>query len=109
MVCYFLEQERWNCSRFGFDKLRYYDLYKGDFAVEDYATANFSKQQRSIMAQLRAGILSQELEIGRYRNVPLGEMTCKICLSGAVEDVYVSVRIIGILGLTILAKYIFGR
>ena len=42
---FILEQERWNCSRFGFDKLRY-NLCKGDLAVDDYVTANFSKQQR---------------------------------------------------------------
>ena len=83
---FFLEQERWNCARFGFDKLRYYNLYKGDFAVEDYVTANFSKQQRSIMAQFRAGILPLEIEVGRYWHVPLMEWMCKICLSGELED-----------------------
>ena len=40
---FILEQERWNFSRFGFDKLCYYNLYKGDFAVEDYVMANFSE------------------------------------------------------------------
>ena len=83
---FILEQEHWNCSPFGFDKLLYYNLYKGDLAVEDYVTANFSKQQRSIMAQFRAGVLPLEIEVGRYQNVPLGERTCKICLSGVVED-----------------------
>ena len=83
---FILEQERWNCSRFGFDKLRYYNLYKGDFTVEYYVTRNFSKQQRFIMAQFRAGILPLEIEVGRLRNVPFGERTYKICLSGEVED-----------------------
>ena len=83
---FILEQEHWNCSRFGFEKLLYYNLYKGDFAVEDYVTANFSKQQRFIIAQFGAGVLPLEIEVGRYQNVPLGERTCKICLSGEVED-----------------------
>ena len=40
------------------------------------------------MAQFRAGILPLEIEVGRYRNVPLSERICRMCNSGQVEDDY---------------------
>ena len=70
---FILEQECWNCAQFGFDKMWHYNLYTGDYTIEDYVTANFSRQQRSIMAQFGAGILMLEIEVSRYRNVLLRE------------------------------------
>ena len=46
---------------------------------------NLTRYQRSIFAQFRHGILPLEIEVGRYRNVPLEDRICQICFT-AVED-----------------------
>ena len=66
-------------------KLRYYNLYKYEKAPEDYLLLDISKYQRSIFSQFRYGILPLEIEVGRYRDVPLPNRTCQIC-SQEVED-----------------------
>ena len=47
---------------------------------------NISKHQRSLFAQFRSGILPLEIEVGRFRDLPLNERICKVCNSGAIED-----------------------
>ena len=42
----------------------------------------------SIFAQFRAGILPLQVEVWRFRNVLLGELTCTLCNQGDVEDEY---------------------
>ena len=41
---------------------------------------------RSLIAQFRAGILPLNIEVGRYRNVPLEEHLCMLCDDNVVED-----------------------
>ena len=38
------------------------------------------------MAQFRLGILPLEIEVGRFRNIPLANRICQMCNSGVVED-----------------------
>ena len=48
-----------------------------------------SKYQRSIMAQLRLGILPLAIETGRYTNIPVNERYCFSCKhEKKVEDEY---------------------
>ena len=47
---------------------------------------NLTKYQRSILAQLKCGVLPLNIETGRFVNQPLELRTCDMCLSGAVED-----------------------
>ena len=83
-----LEEHEWNLSRFNSDKLRYYNMYKACYAPEEYVLSDISKRQRSLLAQFRAGILPLEVEVGRFRNIPLSERTCKLCNLNNVEDEY---------------------
>ena len=53
---------------------------------EEYLKINISKHQRSIYAQFRAGILPLQVEVGRYRNIPLEERLCTLCDEHDVED-----------------------
>ena len=48
--------------------------------------SNLSRYQRSLLTQLKFGILPLKIETDRYQGVPLEERTCKICDSGMVED-----------------------
>ena len=75
----------WDFSRYKSDKLRYYNLYKYDKDAEEYTKMNINKYQRSMFAQFRCGILPLEIEVGRYRDIPLKERICQLC-NNAVED-----------------------
>ena len=81
-----ISEADWECKRYRFPKLRYYNMYKSVFYVEDYVKCNMPKWQRSILAQFRAGILPLEVEIGRYQNIELQNRICKICSLSEVED-----------------------
>ena len=76
----------WDLKRFSSDKLRYYNLYKLDKSPAEYTSMNISKYQRSLFSQFRAGILPLEIEIGRYKHIPLNERLCRVCNNGAIED-----------------------
>ena len=76
----------WDIKRYKSEKLRYYNLYKYDNTPAEYVMMNISKYQRSLFAQFRSGILPLEIEIGRYRNIPLELRVCKMCHLGVVED-----------------------
>ena len=56
-----IDLENWNINRYK-DKLRYYNMYKSDKEKEDYFFLNITRYQRSLMAQLRLGILPLEIE-----------------------------------------------
>jgi len=75
----------WDINRYKADKLRYYNLYKYDKSPEIYTKLNISKYHRSLFAQFRCGILPLEIEVGRYRDIPLELRICQLCHS-AVED-----------------------
>jgi len=60
-------------------------LFKNNFKLENYIQLNIPKTQRSIMAQLRLGILPLSIETGRFNNIPSNERYCHFCKS-LVED-----------------------
>ena len=77
--------ERWDLNRYK-DKLRYYNMYKYSREKEEYLSFNITRYQRSLMAQFRLGIIPLEIEVGRFRNIPLANRICQMCNSGVVED-----------------------
>ena len=44
------------------------------------------KKYRSVVAQLRSGILPLEIETGRWKGTELDHRLCQLCRSGCVED-----------------------
>ena len=81
-----LDSQDWDINRYKSQKLRYYNLYKYEKGNEDYLNLDISKYQRSILAQFRCGILPLQIEVGRYRNVPLCDRLCEVCDTNSVED-----------------------
>ena len=81
-----LNENEWENKRYRFPKLRYYNMYKATFSVEDYVKCNMPKWHRSVLAQFRAGILPLEIEIGRYTNTEIQNRLCKFCLLNDIED-----------------------
>ena len=61
-------------------------MHKYDKSPELYLDLNINKYHRSLFAQFRCGILPLEIEIGRYRDIPLEKRLCQVCKNGSVED-----------------------
>ena len=77
---------KWNKAVLSKPKLRTYKLLKSVWGVENYLLFNLTRFERSLVAQLRLGILPLRLETGRFLDEKVEERTCKLCNSGAVED-----------------------
>ncbi len=67
-------------------KLRIYKQIMTDGEVEKYVKLNISSGERSMLAQLRMGILPLRIETGRYTNMKLSERFCQICNVVKIED-----------------------
>ncbi len=69
-------------------KLDFLAILKPALGVEPFVKLNMSKYERSLLAQLRYGILPLQLETGRYNNEARENRFCRICNEGIVEDQY---------------------
>ena len=67
-------------------KLRTYCLFKEVYTTEHYVKYIDQKCQRSLMSQIRSGVLPLQIEVGRYHNIPLDNRTCQVCNTGVIED-----------------------
>ncbi len=66
------------------------DVYKGiktEFGVEKYLKLNLDKYDKSLLSQLRYGILPLRVETGRYKNERREERICTLCDAQTVEGV----------------------
>ena len=50
-------------------KLGTYILFKSEYCTENYLKLYLSRSHRSLLAQLRTGILPLRIETGRYQNI----------------------------------------
>jgi len=78
--------EKWETERGQKLKLRTYNMYKWGYCVEDYVSMNIDKYTRSLIAQSRFGILPLQIEVGRYRGIPINERLCVFCANNEIED-----------------------
>jgi hypothetical protein len=67
-------------------KLRLYCKLKDNLDTEPYVKLNLTTSQRSLLAQLRLGILPLRLETGRFTNMKISDRICQICQSNNIED-----------------------
>jgi hypothetical protein len=81
-----LQQSTWTTSLYSKPKLRTYKTFKSTLETEWYVRSRLSRTKRSLLAQLRAGVLPLKVETGRFRRIPLDQRRCEICNSGKVED-----------------------
>jgi hypothetical protein len=90
-------QSRWSVEIKNKPKLRTYILFKDIYESEKYVTYYLSRYQRSLLAQLRFGILPLHIETGRYQNkkdettgqfrkLKYKERLCIFCDRNEVED-----------------------
>ena len=78
-------KDMWSDSVARKPKLRTYIKFKCSFESENYVKYCNNRKDRSLMAQLRLGILPLKLETGRFKNVPVNERLCENC-TDSVED-----------------------
>ena len=62
-------QVEWEQQCKNMPKLRTYNLFKEVYETEEYFKIYLSRKQRSIVAQLRTGILPLRIETGRNENI----------------------------------------
>ncbi len=68
-------------------KLELYDALKCNYGVEKYLLLNNDKYEKSLLSQLRYGILPLRLETGRYVNERREERLCTLCSTNTVETI----------------------
>ena len=66
-------------------KLRTYVTFKNDINVATHINCNMPKYDRSLVSQLRLGILPLRIETGRFSNLDETERICLICNSSLVR------------------------
>ena len=76
----------WKANLLYKPKLRTYRLFKFTFGTEKYVSLNLDRNYRSLLAQIRLGILPLRLETGRIKNEKVDERICLICSDNLVED-----------------------
>ncbi len=78
--------QEWQNSSVNMSKLDIYRAIKSDFGVEKYLELNISKYEKSLLSQLRYGILPLRVETGRFVNESRQNRICKLCDLNQVED-----------------------
>ena len=81
-----LEKQAWHQSLNEYPKLRFYRKFKQEKCLEPYVYKVQSRSHRSILAQLRCGILPLKVETGRFTQIPLDYRLCVFCECNVVED-----------------------
>ena len=76
----------WKADVISKPKLRTYIRFKSEFKTEEYLNLNISRHRRSLVSQVRLGILPLEIEVGRFRGIPADRRICKCCLINVPED-----------------------
>ena len=54
--------------------------------IQTLVKSNVSRYQRSLLTQVKFGILPLKIETDRYQGIPLDERICKLCDSDSIED-----------------------
>ena len=67
-------------------KLRTYMKFKTSYQTENYVKINMQRNERSILAQFRCGILPLRIETGRFVGEKPEERLCRLCDNNTPED-----------------------
>ncbi len=76
----------WQQSTLNMNKLDVYRSVKKEFGVEKYLELNISRYEKSLLSQLRYGVLPLRIETGRFVNEPRENRLCCLCNMNCVED-----------------------
>ena len=76
----------WQTELVSKPKLRTYIKFKDAIYPEPYVLRINSRLKRSLLAQLRIGILPIRVETGRFRGLTVEERVCEMCNLGKIEN-----------------------
>ncbi len=76
----------WLSSCTKMSKLDLYSQIKPTFGIEPFLTLNIDRYEKSLLSQLRYGILPLRVETGRFGGEKHCDRICTLCNSGSVED-----------------------
>ncbi len=79
-------ESKWRRKVESMDKLDIYSKIKTTFGSERYLLINIDRYEKSLLSQLRYGILPLRVETGRFIGEKHNDRTCTLCNSGNVED-----------------------
>lgn len=81
-----ITQTAWRLELHNKPKLRTYVQIKERLEVSTHVTCYINKSARSLITQLRVGVLPLQLEVGRYYQIPVNGRICEACNMNEVED-----------------------
>ncbi len=90
-------KEKWKNNLQINPKLRTYITFKDKYCTEIYVKECLPRKERSLLAQIRFGILPLHIDTGRFRILNL-KLTCWICNSQEIEDEFLLGTQVTILG-----------
>ena len=84
------ESTQWQTDIEKYSKLRTYRNIKIHFGTEKYLTCLLSTDMRSVLAQLRCGILPLKIETGRFSSpfIPAERRICDVCHKEIEDEVH---------------------
>ena len=81
-----LYEEQWKRDTNIIPKLRFYNIFKTNYATEYYLKHISNRSVRSVFAQFRLGILPLSIETGRYQDIPIEYRYCLYCNQDCIES-----------------------
>ena len=81
-------RQRWHLEAGRKPKLRtFLDVHNFE-NIQALVKSNITRYQRSLISQLKFGILPLKIETDRYQGIPLEDRLCKLCNLKEIEDCY---------------------
>ena len=77
---------RWHLEAQNKPKLRTFLKIHNFDQIQVLAKSQITRYQRSLLSQLKLGILPLKIETERYQGTPLEQRLCKLCDSNQIED-----------------------
>ena len=84
--CLQFNRKSWSNEAFSKPKLRNFIKIHNFNSNQILANASISRYQRSLLCQLKFGILPLKVETDRYQGIPFENRICKICDTNKPED-----------------------
>ena len=81
-----LSRQKWHLEAQRKPKLRTFLKIHNFDKIQLLAKSKITRYQRSLLAQLKFGILPLKIETERYQGTPLENRLCKLCNTNSVED-----------------------
>ena len=83
---YDLQANEWPRKCADLPKLRTYVIFKQRYMTEEYVKINLKRNERSVLAQFRLGILPIRIETGRFIGERIEDRLCRMCDQNQIEN-----------------------